>query len=304
VIIVAAGTIVVPPEPPPVDLTPDGFGLELIGTNGTVWNLNEGPVYACAGTGGIGPTDPTHWFTESPTVDGATWNGLRYANDDFELSLEVTKGTADLWVDTDRELWKGIHPEEQATLRLTLPDASSRRRLIRYKSGGDASLDENPFLFERRLYPLTFIADPFWIGQEIVEPYVVRTSSGFFTGPPFTIGPGNTTFNSTVTNPGDFAVWGKWVVYGPYTSATVGVGSAVVTLNTSIATGDYRVIDMNPEVRDITKPDGSSAWTECDPIKFRKIPRGDDVPITLAATGATTDTLFELSFTPLYRRAW
>lgn len=296
---------VVEPELPPVAVIEYGVGLTLVGTDGTSWDLADGPVYALAGTSGLGAPDADHWWREAAAFDGSSHLGVRVPQREVTLPVQVQVQDALEWARIDRALWKGLDPRGECRLIVTTPEATSRYLPLRYVNGGNVDLEIDPYIMGESVYPLAFTAgDPYWLGAEVSVLYVAINDAALFPGPPFNINPSNTISHSTVANPGDEPAWPRWDITGPYTAATVGVGGSVVTLSTPILAGESRTIDMDPRRRTVTTGTGADAWLEVTEATFAPIPPGDAVDLDLDLTGSGTGTSVELTFDPRYRRAW
>lgn len=304
-IIVQVDVPTVPPEPPPIVHPVFGFGIRLIGTDTTDWDLAQGPVYALAGLKGFGAPDAEHWWRETAAFDGSDHLGLRIPMRPVELPVEVKASTEAEWLDADRLLAKGLDPRGECRLIVTTPDAVSRYLPMRYVRGLDTEIEIDPMLDQQSVYPLELAAgDPYWRGAEVVTRFVATTPVAFFPGPPFVINEDNTVATALVTNPGDEPAWGTWVIDGPYTSATVGIGASLVTLSTPILAGQQRVIDMNPRAQTIVDENGVDCRLEATVVKFVPIPAGVNVELNLNIVGSAVGTRIELRFDPRFRRAW
>jgi hypothetical protein len=270
------------------------------------WDLASGPVYALAGASGFGSPDPEHWWRSPVQLDGSFHQGLRIPAREVSLPVEVSGRTNDEWLAVDRRFWRGMDPRETVGLVVTTPDARSRWLTMRLVNGGDVEHEIDPMLNKQAVYPLTFLAgDPYWRGEHIEQVYGAEVgATNMFPGPPFSIGTTKTITSGNVTNPGDIPAWPRWVINGPYTSATVGVGSAQVTLSTAIGAGATREINMDPRYNSIRKGNGDDAWLEATNAVFEPIPPGVDVPLSMSVVGDSPDTSVELHFDAKYRRAW
>lgn len=292
------------PGPPPIGVTQFTAGYTLIGTDGAYWDLASGPVYALAGTSGLGAPDADHWWRETAAFDGSSHLGLRVPQREVNLPLEVKTDDPLLWADVDRALWRGLDPRGTCYLVSTTPEGTSRYLPMRYVNGGDPELEIDPYIDGASVYPLTFVAgDPYWRSATVSVLYVAINDAPLFPGPPFNINQANTVAHSTVTNPGDGPAWGSWTINGPYTAATVGVGGSLVTLNQPITVGQSRTIDMDPRLRTITTETGADAWLDATEATFAPIPPGDSVDLDLSVSGSATGTSVELTFVPRHRRA-
>lgn len=307
-IIVPAAPAVEPPpvpEPPPTTHPLLGFGFALLGTDGTLWDLAEGPVFALAGSSGFGAPDADQWWRVTAAFDGSTNLGVRIPARELDLPVQVKPLNETQWLQMDAALWDGLDPTKDAYLIVTKPNAESRYLPVRFVSGGNVELEIDPMLMSESVYPLSFVAgDPYWRGTRVSLAYQLISDQPIFPGPPFNIGATNTVTNSAVDNPGDMPAWPKWTIHGPYNTVTVGVGAGTVTLSTPIPLGSSRIIDMDPRKRTITTNLGGDAWLEASSAKFEAIPPGEDIPLLLAVGGGTVDTSIQLDFDPRNRRAW
>lgn len=308
IIIVGDEEVEEPPiiTPPPIVHPEFGLGITLVGTDGTVWDLASGPVYALSGTSALGAPDVDVWWKEVAAFNGSTYKGYRIPARPVDLPLEVNPATnGDDWLVIDRALWAGLNPSREVNLYVTTPDGKWRYLTMRRLAGGNEQWDIEPMIFGSSVYPLTFMAgDPFWKSARVSIPFEVSNDDAFFPGPPFNINPGNAVATAAVTNPGEVDAWPRWVIDGPYTEASVGVGASLVTLSTPILAGDQRIIDMDPQRRTITDDDGVDAWLEVTAANFAAIPAGTEVPLSLTLTGPTSASRINLSFDPRYYRAW
>lgn len=293
-----------PPVDPPVVISDYGFALELI-TPSVIWDLASGPVYALAGASGFGAPDVEQWWRAAPSVNGSIYQGYRVPMREISLPIEIRETTPDKWLETDRAFWNSLDPRALSHLRLTMPDATTRYLPVRLKEGGSPELEIDPMLERHSLYELSLSAgDPFWRGEHVAVIYTTDAPIDLFPGPPFAINSTHTVTTGSVTNPGDEPAWPRWVIEGPYTEATVGVGASLVTLSTPIPLGQSRIVDMDPNVRSITDGNGVDKWLEATAAEFEAIPSGTDIPLSLAIIGETSDTHIELHFDARYRRAW
>lgn len=296
----------VPPVEPPVIHPEFGFGLQLVGTDGTVWDLATGPVYALAGTNGFGAPAVNRWWRDTAAFDGSSHRGYRTPMREVDLPVEVNTGTNLGWLDVDRALWKSLDPAGTCRLYVTTPEAVVRYLVLRYDDGGDETIEIDPAIFGQSIYPLKFTAgDPYWLGEEVVVTYEDDGApAAFFPGPPFSLAVANSIQTGTVTNAGDVKSWPRWEIEGPYTAATVGLGTSLVTLDTPILANQLRIIDMDPAHRTITDENGDDAWLEATVASFAAIPPGENVELALDITGSGSGTRIELSFDQRFRRAW
>lgn len=298
-------------EPPPIVPTREtGLRFVLTGVDGSTWGINENPVRLMAGAE-LGPFNPEHWWKDSPTLDGSDWQGMRIPRGEVFLPIRVKHPTSLGFRDLDAAFWRAIDPAGEAVLTVQTPDALYRNLPIRYTDGGAVVYETDPLLLKRANYGLTFaVADPYYQGPEVLVRYEVTDSLPFFAPPGqdpegvFNFDASNAVATGTITNPGDIEAAPYWVIGGPFTAATVGVGAATTTIEATVAEGESRIIDMRDGIRDITDGNGASAWLEATDVKFAEIPAGTEVPLSLDLTGSDPNTSIELSLTPRYRRLY
>lgn len=238
-------------------------------------------------------------------MNGSIHQGYRVPAREVPLPVEIRGSATESWLAVDRAFWTSLKPSEEAFIYVTMPDSTTRYLPVRLETGGDPELETDPSLDAASVYDLVFKAgDPFWHGEHVEVSFSSIASVDLFPGPPFGIGAAATIEVARVTNPGDEPAWPRWVIEGPYSEATVGVGTSVVTLGTAVGAGELRIIDMDPNVRSITDGTGIDKWLEAEAAEFEPIPFGTDVPLSLALAGGTSATHIELHFDARYRRAW
>lgn len=304
-----------PPAPPETDdggftlplVEPRlGLGVMLTGTDGSTWDLYNGPVRALAGSSGFGSPTPEHWWRTAPALDGSTWAGYRVPQREISLPVYIHEPTSLGWRDTDAAFFEGLNPALEATLTVVTPDGIVRSLPIRFSGGADVDFDADPLMMRYGAYSLTFTAaDPYWQGALARTSFTVAGSAAaLFPGPPFNINSGYTTGTGVISNPGDVVSWPKWTVNGPFTAFTVGVGATTVVYSGTKTAGQSVTIDTDPRRRTVLNQAGGDEWAALTTANFEPIPPGANVTLSLSVTGSTTATSIDMTFTPRYRRAW
>lgn len=284
-----------------------GLGVMLTGTDGSTWDLYNGPVRALAGSSGFGAPTPEHWWRVAPALDGSTWAGYRVPQRDINLPVYIHESTSLGWRDTDAAFFKALNPSSECTLIVATPDGAVRSLPVRFAGGADVDFDVDPLIMRYAAYALTFsAADPYWQGSLVHTSFSVAGSvTTLFPGPPFNINSAYTTGTGTIANPGDVVSWPKWTVNGPYTGFTVGVGATTVVYSGTKAAGQSVTIDTDPRRRTVLNETGADEWVNLTTANFEPIPPGGVVTLSLSVTGATTSaTSIDMNFIPRYRRAW
>ena len=295
---------VVPPSVTPTIVPPKNrFIYTWTGTDGSVWDLTTGPVQIASGASGFGIPNPTHWWDEAPTVDGAAWQGMRTPGREVFLPIHAKGG--DDQIALERAFFASISPRSEGTLRLTAPDGTWREINLRYVEGAIGEYDIDPVILGYAPYPLRFMAaDPYWHGDDIVTTFVAGTPAAFFPGPPFTIANPNTLNSARVTNPGDQDAYPVWTVTGPCDSFSIGVGTATVDATVTLAAGETIQIDMSPRALTVLDGTGADRWSVLTDAQFSSIPANATVALTTSVTNAGAGSSVSLAFTPRYSRAW
>lgn len=308
-IIVADGVVVEPPPVPGPVVFPAiprvGVDVYLTGVDGSVWDLVNGPVRLQAGAK-LAYAEPEHLTRSSPALDGADWYGFRTPPGEMFLPVRVEDATSLGWRDVDAAFAAAVDPSGEVTVTVVTPDALARSATGRYTSGLDATFERDPLMMRHAVYGLTLATnDPFWRSPRLSAQFSLAAPAPFFPGPPWTLNPGRITNTATVSNPGSVPAWPRWTVTGPFTSFTVGVGAAVVTLVATVPAGSSRIVDMDPRRRSIVTGAGADAWAEVTAAAFTPIPTGQDVPLLVDVVGGTAGTTtVTLELTPAHRKPW
>lgn len=298
------------PEVLPPDVAPprDLQSLTLTWTAlGRTWNLTDpaSPVRRLKGATPTGVTEPTHWWSEAPMIDGATWDGFHIGRgEEFHPLLVHAENSTDFRTEHDAFM-DTLDPRVEGVLRYTHADGSWRESPSRYDNGAALTGEVDPVLACSAVYGITWAcADPYWRGAPVEVRFGFATGSAFFPGTPFTIGESNSLASAAVTNPGDVDAYPVWRVYGPFTAFTVGVGDSVVTLSLTKTLGHWVEIDMNPNKLTIVDDAGVDRWLSASEAEFSPIPGGQTVDLVTSLSGAGAGSAVVLGFTPRYRRAW
>lgn len=300
------------PEPDVVVPARPRLHFTWIGTDGTEWDLgtgagdpDAGTVKLARGASGFGLPKPEHWLQQAPTLDGATWSGLRVGPRDVFMPVNVRGADADGMLDLEAAFFAGLDPLLEGQLRATTHRGTSRSIALRYDDGGDVTYDLDPVLIRYASYPLRLVAtDPYWSGAEIVWdiPYPTATPS-FFTGPPFRLAPSSILGSATVTNPGDVDAFPLWRIDGPFTGFSVGVGDSLVEATVTKTAGEYVEIDMRRDRLTVVDETGEDLRPITTAAAFTPIPPGTS-QLATTLLGASAGSTVTLTFTPRHRRAW
>lgn len=306
VIVATDGTVQGPFPDEDTPATPS-FRVDLIGGDGSSWDLTHGPVILTPGAQLFAAPTVTHRWNTSPSVDGSRWNGMRTEQQDVVIPVALLGDDWQSWTDADAAFFRAIHPQGECFVSVTSPDARVRQLGVRFVAGGEVEVD--PLANFYAAYTLEFVvANPFWRGEPVTTTFTTQDPVPLFPGPPFSINPSSLLSSSTVSNPGDEPVWPRYTVTGPALSWSVGVdtgeGPALVSSDTPLAVGKSVTIDMDPTQLTVLDQDGNDVYEVLDSDTFSAIPAGRDVPLLLKVAGSDVSTRVQVEFTPLYRRPW
>lgn len=297
-------TVDVPDGDVTSSLLETSFLVTLTGTDGSVWDLNRGPVALLPGVKLFGTPVVDHWWKTSPLVDGSRWLGYRTEQREVTLPVATEGRSWSDWRDLDRDFFTALDPAGEVTLTVTSPDSVSRSLDCRFVSDGDIEDDADPLLFGRKAYVLDLIAaQPFWRGRVVTRSFDVVDPVPFLDppGPPIFLNSPSVSGATHIQNPGDVPAWPTWIVNGPYTGFTLGVGDSLISSTTPYA--GQLTIDSSPRKRTIVDDTGANRYASMDEVSFAPVPPGTDVPVTIKVFGAGPGTHVNVVLTPLYRRA-
>lgn len=320
-IIFAPGQPVVTPPAPPVEVTqpgaaqvggtvtyapvPDVAPLAWTWTSwtGDSWTLTDpaSSVLKLRGATGVGLTAPEHWWADSPTLDGESWDGSRMPNGEVFLPVAVRGGSSVEFLAEHGRFMRSLNPSKRGTLRVTRPTGEGEWREVscRYVSGADAPVDLDPVASRLARYGITWARDPYWRGAPVSVTFRYEPPRSLFPGPPFDINSSRVLGSAQVTNPGDAPTRPVWRVRGPFTGFTVGVGSSVVSMTLTKPAGAWVEVDMDPRRLTVLDESGADLYGSLTARTFAAIPPGT-VDLTTEIAGAGESTSAVLSFTPLY----
>lgn len=291
-----------------VDVTPAiaqyCYFVEIVGADGRVWDLNNGPVYLCDGVKGLfDPPPSTMWLPQTVGIPGSRYLGEQVDEHTFTLPLQSTGADWHSWRDVDRDFFaKSLRSDPPSTLRVTAPDGTQATIPVRRVSVGDPADDMDPLLTGARKYPdLAVVApQPYWEMPDVVRQFTFDSDRSFFTGAFRFLSSGLGASSATITNPGDVTVFFRATITGPATDWTVGLDGQVISSSTPLATGQHIFIDGR--VRSITDDAGARAYRQVERVAFPRCPPGVDVPVVATMTGYSAASSIEVAITPLRER--
>jgi hypothetical protein len=306
-----------PSEPPPnlgggtAEPSPWGRVKHLFhGWDGSVWDVTDGRdgVFLMPeGIEGMGMPEIENYTFSSPVVHGVEWEGWRASGRDCHFVVGIFEDSSVEWLQMKKAFWKIFRPGKTIRWEIILPNSERYNITMRFKEDGSSVYARDPVRLGWAIYGITcMVEQPFWEGEP-VEFTFENPGSGpddFFgdsgVGPPFYISSssGATIDTATLNNPGDVETYAKWTAYGPFTTATVGIGDYTIDLPETFA-DDVIVIDTDP--RNLTAElNGVDIMKSLGFFDFAEIPPGEDIVLALGMNGTGK---IVASFTPLYLRS-
>jgi hypothetical protein len=274
------------------------------------------------GVRGLGIPPYTHFKRTPASINGSIWYG--YIIPEREVFWPLW---AEFTEEQDRAFWHTLVPYQTGTWTVQSPSGQRRSLDLRITDDGSWAPDLNPFLLGVVNYSLTFAAEqPLWRGEtqytswQAPDPKAFRGGGpvddppGDQVGPPFHITASNTFNDAQIVNDGDVETWPLWVINGPCTTATLGIGTDTITVPFAVPDGKRLTINTDPTVQvallgdpDPDDPVGlSGSVTEqtanLSSVTWSMIPPGGAVDVSISVTGAPSSV--GIQYTPLYLRAW
>lgn len=314
-IVITSIVVTPPPVPDPtVDgpIRPVGLQILLTGTDGSTWDLSNGPVRLQPGVSGLGPGDVEHQWATAPRVPGGSRRGYTVPVRSMVLPVFFHAGFDLSFRNLDAMLWQALTPDGDCTLTVVTPDAEVRTLTLAFVGDGDEELDRDPLVMGHAAYPLSFeVGDPYWTGTS-----VTRVFEDVPEPPPFFVPPGGPgvfnlasdrlTDTATAQNDGDVPAWPVYAVTGPVAGFSVGVGDSTLDYG-AVPAGTTVWIDTHPLEQTVGYSRGDNnetAWQGLTRRRFAPIPPGAEVPIVVTLTGAGAGATVAVELTPQYRRPW
>ncbi|MGN6589508.1 MAG: hypothetical protein ACTHKE_04375 [Sphingomicrobium sp.] len=317
---VVYGTVAVPASPP---APPPSLRMVWTGWDGSEWVISDwslGVFVTDGGIQGLGAPAYTHYTQEAPGIAGQWYRGSNAKARKVFWPLAIWSDPEDEnWAAVDTAFWRTMDPERGGVWSVWGPSGEKRSLACRFEDDGGHAYAADPVQTGWEVYGLTLTADqPFWVGDPETRSWKSDTPVDFLpasAGDTYHISSGSTLATAAITNAGDVDAWPVWTVIGESSTASVGIGSAQISVPFEVASGKALVIDTDPTVQtatlyDYTAPVGSTPEVFANPVdrtadlgtvSFAPIPAGTDVALNVSMTGGG---YLRASVTPRYRKAW
>jgi len=282
--------------PLPAGQDPVAIGHQLLAWDGTVWDLSSGQsgVYLRPGVRGMGMPTMIRYTQKSPAVAGSSYRGTVPEERDCFWPLKVFKrGDSQEWIDHNKAFMHAVAmPERTGTWVVTQPGGEYRTLDVRFVDDGQfawaSDTEVDPELAGFANYALTLVAEqPYWRGEPKTINWEAAITRPFFapSGGVFGISSANATFGARIQNKGSVDAWPVWKVNGPFTNASVGVGTQQITLPFTQGANTWVRIDTDPTVQTATDNTGADRTGDLGSVDFAQVPPGDPSQLTVSMTG-------------------
>lgn len=283
------------------------MGVQLVDTQGAVWDLIGGPVRLTrAGLKGLGLPEVSYFTSESAGLDGERDTGWRLKSRSVFVPVRFKDEAMSDTTGIQRTFWAGLQIGRPVKLVVTDRDGAVRTLTMRVDDDGGLSYKMSPDLIHVDSIGLGFTAtDPWWYGPDVGASYAIGSPGGadFFndTGAPdFNIISAGGSQSTTVTNPGEEPMWVRWTIGGPSYRFRVGVGGHFISGAFDVPDGSWLTIDTDPRVQTAYLGDVKIPFRSFAELDFAPIPAGLDVPVSIEIVGEGVVTA---TGRPKYRRA-
>lgn len=293
------------------------------GWDGSVWPISkDAGLWFDAGIRGLGMPDITKFVRTPTSINGSVWYG--YIIPEREVYWPLWSKFTE---EKDRDFWHTMLPYQTGTWTVQTPSGQQRSLDLRITDDGSWAPAFNPFVYGAANYTITLAAEqPLWRSEPLFTYWTAPVSKLFFgggdptdpdavqTAPPLYVSSSSSLNDAQITNAGDVEAWPIWVIEGPCTTATVGIGTDTITAPFTIASGQRLVIDTNPTVQTAllgtTDPNSDTGLTgtvtdetkNLTSVTWSNLPPGGVVDVSISVTG--TPARVGVQYTPLYLRAW
>lgn len=309
--------LVRPAATPSVPAPPDEgrFALEMtwIDGRGNSWTLTkpDSGIILQRGVRGLGAPKFVHYRDQLGASSGSLWRGYRAESREVFWPLYLySDGNSSDWRAYNAKFWKGMSPGLEGRWVVRAEDGTTRTLRCRYTSGGDEAFELDPVFFGWAKYGIYLQADqPYWEGEPIITTWQTAEPAFFFgpdrLAPAFHISKPPIPVQATTSNPGDVPAWPVWTLRGPLTSATLGVGSHIISVPFSLGVGDELVIDTRPTAQTAILNGTTDKTGDLGSFGFTKIPAGASVNVVVTINAPSEQVASaSLALTPLYEWAF
>lgn len=288
------------------------LGITWTGTDGSTWDLINGPVALTSlGIQGLGMPIAFETTRQTALNHGQVLQSWRLDPREVFLPL-IFDGSSERDVEgVQRDFWHSLALGEYGELTVTDGNGAERSLELRFVEDNGLAYAIDPYAktLKPRPFGLNMIADdPFWQGpQQSIEFGLGPGGTATFFGngssaTPFYIVKSTGGTDATLTNDGDMPAWITWSITGPMDSFELEIDGHLVSGAIEVETGDTLTIETSPLNQLAYLSDGTKVTRYLTNADFYPLPAtGLPIPIGIDVVGTGTITA---SFRPQYMRAF
>lgn len=294
------------------------IGVQWTGWDGSEWDLRNGPgIYLTdAGVSGLLELEAEIFTRTSSLIDGQEVTGWKANPREIVLPIDISSEvSAEDWYSRQTAFNRTLRPDRNGTLTITDPIGAQRTIQAHLDGSVGGSLPVDPTLDMGLTTVVNLIADdPWYKGPAVVQPFLDASNvpRQFYggeavkkAGPPFYLGTGIVTGDTTIENVGDYDFWPIWILHGPFDGLFIDVtGQQIISARTvdadqrlEIDTRQGEKVAWLYDETDGTRINATDYLTTAD---FARVVDGAQVPVTIRLTGTGTAAV---AFQPRYFRA-
>lgn len=271
VIFVGRPTPYVPAPPDPGRVH---YLLWLESWDGKNWSLSDesSGLVVQRGIRGLAGVTLEHHRDQHANLAGSRWRDFRATDREVFLPLYVFHdGDSADWVAHNRAFARMFRGGKTAWLHIVQPGGEHRRIQVRYDKGLDEIMEMDPAFYGWAKYGVYLTAEqPYWEAAEPVREVFTAVVPHYFfggepvatgeetAGPPFHIVDDRSLDTSSIANDGDIHARPIIRIYGPSTSASVGVAGQVVEVPFEVPDGSVLTIDCHPTAQTAILSNGTT----------------------------------------------
>lgn len=276
--------------------------ISLTGANGDTITINNDDFILENGVSGFGRPPVKVRIDESATA-GGVWRFSRVGIREIDLPITITAPTRALLEAKLRRLAMILDDSAGGvTITATYTNGDVWQILdAHYTGGAKTESGENSLATFARWVLIFQCPQPYWVRQQAISYTAQGTTSGRGLFAPNTmvnmkVASSQVLGNVLVQNPGDVPAMPKYVLTGPFDSATIQLGTTGFTYNATVAAGSSIFIDTAAG----TVLDGSGVnkyGSLSSAPKFFSIPAGSST-VSMTALNTTSASSLQLNFQP------
>lgn len=278
--------------------------MKWTGFDGSTWVLSDPDITPGMRRGVKGLHMPRFEVFESstPLVPGSELTGYALPAREVYWPITFAASSVSEWEQRHGAFFDSFHPTEPGIW--TVGEGSKERTLpLTGDFDGSYAFDIDPFVTGWALIGIELKAPrPLWRGRPISKTFYAQEGTAFIPAglaPDFHISPAASFARASIDNPGNEPAYLTWIVNGPATDLTLGIGGAIIDVPFALTAGDVLTIDTDPAGQFATL-NGADVTRELGFQMFAPVPpRGtSQLAIANAGDGSVTAQLI-----PLYWRA-